>query len=439
VSNRSMRKRGFRGVAVAAAVLVLVFVSSRSFGQRLANNAVAGVGVIPDTHGAIAEILLHYDPDVYLELEPVYRDLFAALPYDVRVKVLCPTAAAADDFISSWDSVLEGRVADVINVGLPISVWARDRCIARQSLDLRSSSATFVPVAPWEYEPEKSNDLLLQDILHESRLAPTVMDSPLHVEGGNVVSNVRHAFFGSNVLSENGELAESRLAAELSRLLGRPYLSVGDEFGDVPWCHIDMYLTPISEDTVLVASPHFAFTLLSAHDDCEDDTEGCDELLGSVCPSDTLQNQFDSVAVLMQRNGYKVYRLPAIANVSDQWMITYNNILLDQHNGQRVVYMPVYNIPPLDRAALAIYRGLGFEVHAVDVSAIYERGGALRCIANVTRRRQSCSTPNQARAPGGIRLVNLAGAKAFDGILDRCRNRLAHRNQHNTWSQEGRP
>lgn len=439
MSNESMRKRRSLGLAVAAAILVVLVVPGRSSGQQLANSAAVHVGVIPDTHGAIAEILLHYDPDVSLKLEPVYRDLFAALPYDVRVKVLCPTAAAADDFISSWDSVLEGRVADVINVGLPISVWARDRCIARQSLDLRNSSATFVPVAPWEYEPEKSNDLLLQDILHEARLAPTVMDSPLHVEGGNVVSNVRHVFFGSNVLSENADLAELRLAAELSRLLGRPYLSVSDEFGNVPWCHIDMYLTPISEDAVLVASPRFAYALLSDHDDCEDGTESCDELLGSVCTSDTLQNQFDSVAALMQQNGYKVYRLPAIANVSDQWMITYNNILLDQHNGQRVVYMPVYDIPPLDRTALAIYRGLGFEVHAVDVSAIYDRGGALRCIANVTRRRQPSSTPKQAGAHGGIRLVDLAEAKAFDGILDRCRHRLARRSQRNTWSLERSP
>lgn len=439
MSSQSMGKRTFLGPAAAAAVLVLLLVPSRSSGQQPANSAPIHVSVIPDTHGAIAEILLHYDPDVALELEPVYRDLFEALPDNVRVTVLCPTAAAADDFISSWDSVLEGRVAYVINVGLPISIWARDRCIARQSLDLRNIGATFVPVASWQYEPEKSNDLLLQDILHEARLAPTVMNSPLHVEGGNVVSNMRHVFFGSNLLSENSELPESRLAVELSRLLGRAYLSVGDESGKVPWCHIDMYLTPISEDAVLVASPRFALTLLSADDACEDGTECCDDLLGSVCTSDTLQNQFDSVAALMQRNGYTVYRLPAIANVSDQWMITYNNILLDQHNGQRVAYIPIYDIPLLDRTALAIYRGLGFEVRTVDVSEIYERGGALRCIANVTRRRQQSGTPQRAGAYPGIRLLDLAGNQAFDGILQRCRHRLARRSHRNTWSSESWP
>ena len=434
-----MRIRRFFGPALAAATLVLLFAPSRGSGQQLPNDAATRVGVIPDTHGAIAEILLHYDPDVSYELEPVYRDLFAALPNDVRVKVLCPTATAADDFISSWDSVLEGRVADVINVGLPISVWARDRCIARQSLDLRSIGATFVPVASWLYEPEKSNDLLLQDILHEARLAHTVMNSPLHVEGGNVVSNMRHVFFGSNLLSENSELPESRLAVELNRLLGRAYLSVGDESGKVPWCHIDMYLTPISEDAVLVASPRFACEFFSDYDDWEDDDEYCDELPGSVCPSDTLQNQFDGVAALMQRNGYKVYRIPAIVNVPDQWMITYNNILLDQHNEQRVAYIPVYDIPALDRTALAIYRGLGFEVRTVDVSAIYERGGALRCIANVMQRRQLSGTPQRASANRGIRLLDLAGNQSFDWILDRCRHRLARRSHRNPWSSESWP
>ncbi|UCC30063.1 MAG: agmatine deiminase family protein [Phycisphaerales bacterium] len=439
MSNRSMRTRGFRGLAVATAILLLVFVPSRSCGQQPANGAAARVGVIPDTHGAIAEILLHYDPDVSVELEPVYRDLFAALPDDVRVKVLCPTAAAVDDFISSWESVLEERVADVINVGLPISVWARDRCIARQPLDLRSRSATFVPVPPWSYEQQKHNDLLLQDILHEARLAPGVLDSPLHIEGGNVVSNARHVFFGANVFSENGHVSDSRLTTELERLFGRAYLSVGDEYGDVPWCHIDMYLTPISEDTVLVASPRFAHMLLSADDDSFDVPNCWDELGGTACPSDWLQERFDSVAALAQQHGYKVRRVPVITDVAKEWMVTYNNVLLDQRRGERVVYMPVYGVPPLDHVAAAIYRGLGFEVHTVDVSELYERGGALRCVANVTQRRQVLGPPARTVSGGRLRVIDLAEAQAFDGILDRSRHRLASRSQRNAWGQKSWP
>ena len=439
MSNRSMRNRWSCGPAVVAVILGLLVAPSRSYGQQLASHTATHVGVIPDTHGAIAEILLQYDPDIHFELEPVYRDLFAALPNDVQLKVLCSTAAAVEDFARAWKSVLQERTVEVINVGLPISLWARDRCIARQSLDLNDTGATFVPVAPWDYEPEKSNDLLLQDILHEARLAPAVMDSPLHIEGGNIISNRRHVFFGANVLSENGNLSARRLESELTRLLGRPYLSVGSDSGEAPWCHIDMYFTPVSDDTVLVANPRLASKILSTHYGCDEDGDYWDELPGTTCPSEWLQDQFDNVAALAQRGGYKVYRVPAIANMPDQWMITYNNILLDERNGRKVVYMPVYAIPPLDQVATAIYQGLGFEVRTVDVSQVYNRGGALRCIANVIRRRQPGDTPTPGPADGRMRFVNLAGTKAFDGILDRCRHRLARRSHPNAWNHESWP
>ena len=51
----------------------------------------------------------------------------------------------------------------------------------------------------------------------------------------------------------------------------------------------------------------------------------------------------------------------------------------------------------LSEAAEAIYRGLGFEVKTVDVSGIYQLGGALRCTVNVTRRRPSYAVRQQPR------------------------------------------
>jgi hypothetical protein len=434
-----MRRSRLCGLA-AGAILLLTFCGpGRSWAQHTFGDALSRVSVIPDSQGAIAEILLHYDPDVSIELDPLYNDLLTALPRDVRIKVLCPSAGAVDDFIQSWECLLDGRSVDVINVGLPLSIWARDRCIARQSLDLRTMGATFVPVDRWEYEPEKTNDLLLQDILYEARLAPAVMDSPLHVEGGNIVSNGRHVFFGANVFFDNAGLPESQLAAELEWLLGRPYLSVGDELGKVPWSHVDMYLTPVGEDTVLVASPRLAYSLLSLDDDCGEDAEECDGFQNGVCPSDAWQEQFDAVAALMRENGYRVYRVPAIANVLDQWMITYNNVLMDQRDGQRIVYMPVYGVPSLDRAASAIYRGLGLEVRTVDVSAVFERGGALRCIVNVTRRAWASHIPKEATSGRRVRLINLGETHSFEGIVDRCRHRLAGRRRSTAWPEGALP
>jgi hypothetical protein len=120
-------------------------------------------------------------------------------------------------------------------------------------------------------------------------------------------------------------------------------------------------------------------------------------------------------------------------------MITYNNILIDERDGREIVYMPVYNVPPLDETAAAIYRGLGFEVHTVDVSQVYDLGGALRCMVNVTQRRQPNNIPRRSNAGNGMRLVDLAGDQSFNGILDRCRHRLAKRSHRNTWSSENLP
>ena len=45
---------------------------------------------------------------------------------------------------------------------------------------------------------------------------------------------------------------------ELLRVLGRPYVLVGDGQHLTPWCHVDMYLTPVDDETVLVASASVA-------------------------------------------------------------------------------------------------------------------------------------------------------------------------------------
>ena len=106
---------------------------------------------------------------------------------------------------------------------------------------------------------------------------------------------------------------------------------------------------------------------------------------------------FESIARKIARCGYRVVHLPALVDQQQSWMVTYNNVLIDCRGGSCTVYMPVYRIPNLDQAAEAIYRNLGFEVKTVDVSGIYQLGGALRCIVNVTRRRPSCAVHQQPR------------------------------------------
>ncbi|MHC4695481.1 MAG: hypothetical protein ACYTFA_01920 [Planctomycetota bacterium] len=132
-----------RRVLLSYALGVLVAATAHAGdGMRLPS---AGAGVIPDAHGAVAEILLHYVPDLAEELEPLYEGLFRELPLDVRLKVLCPTAKDTHEFADKCGPAMWGRHVNVGNVGVHISVWARDRCIARQPLSLRGVGPTFVP------------------------------------------------------------------------------------------------------------------------------------------------------------------------------------------------------------------------------------------------------------------------------------------------------
>jgi N-dimethylarginine dimethylaminohydrolase len=265
---------------------------------------------------------------------------------------------------------------------------------------------------------------------------PSVLDSSLHIEGGNVVSNSRHVFAGENVLRENDDIPEEELAEELRTVFGREYILVGDDDGEVPWCHIDMYLTPISNDTVLVANPRMAELMLSRYDGDGQETElgGGSEL--GACPSDLFQQRFDAVAALVQSRGYRVLRLPALAEAPDEWMVTYNNVIMDHRAGRRVVYMPVYDIPELDRLAATIYRSLGFEVRTIDVSEVYSRGGAIRCLANVTERRRAGVVAKKSTQDRRVRLLDLAGSRQYERLLHRSGERLARRGSRHSrrWS-----
>lgn len=347
--------------------------------------------VIPDSGGAIAELVLHYVPDTAFELEPVYRDLFACLPADVRLQVLCPSEEAVSEFRQHWAAQAEsgGRGVRLINVGRPISVWARDRRIARQDTFSLDAATTVVPSEASDYRDDQRNELDLPSVLASVSLVPGVLTSDLHIEGGNIVSNERHAFVGANVYDDNLVAASDLRAfdAELRRLLGRDYVILEDATGCVPWCHADMYLTPVDNHTVLVASPALAETLLRIASEAS--------LVPLDVPDHVLayglnpkgEVSCDSIAGLMTEYGYRVVRLPAVIGPNEEWMVTYNNCLMEDRGGCRVVYMPIYHVSPLDEAAAFMYEALGFDVHRIDVSAIYENGGALRCLANVTQRR----------------------------------------------------
>jgi len=383
--------------------------------------------VIPDTYGRIAHVVIQYDPDAGAALERTYRDLFRAMPTDVQFTILCPSAAATEEFECTWEGLLEGRTVRLVNVGIPISIWARDRCVFRQTLSLADRAESYVPVIDPTYEEQKINDLIAMEMLGRVSLIPSVLASPLQIEGGNVVSNRRHVFLGANIYEENESLTRSAVNSSVHEIFGRRPLILGDSNDAVPWCHIDMYVTPISDDTVMVASPRMAEMILETLLG----EEGSESIVADTgigeCAADSLQERFDNVASSLERQGYRVIRLPCIVNEAENYMVTYNNVIMDTRNGQRAVFMPVYDQPCLDLAAEAIYHGLGFEVHTINVADVYTNGGAVRCLFNVAQRRSDdADCPDVARRRQ-IYEVDLPRWKQFGHLLEQSSRRLAQR------------
>ena len=374
----------------------------------------ATASLVADDGGPIAELLLQYAANSEAELGAPYFDLFQHLGPNVRLQVCCPNEASVEAFSSRWGAAASanGRQVQVVNVNRPITVWARDRRICRQTPDGRSAPC-FVPTAHFTYDPEKQNDLVLSSMLWQQGLVPGVALSSFHLEGGNVVSNRRHIFIGANAFDDNPHrfTSEAAMFAELSKVFGRQAVAIQARDGQTPWIHTDMYLTPIDSRTILVSSP----------------TEGCRLLPGqtsvilpqrdrhvevefdSIAPDSIRQTRFDDVANQLTNMGYQVIRVPSLINVEKDWMVTYNNVLMDYQNGQRVVFMPVYHIPELDHAAAQIYRALGFEVRPVDVSPIFQLGGAIRCLTNVTRRLpfETRLQPQTAEGPGRLMVYSV--------------------------------
>ena len=377
--------------------------------------------VLPDTEGCISELTLHFVGYSEPDLAPTYRDLFRVLPSDVALKVLCPSAEDVEQFRLRWGPAASaaGRSVQVINVNQPITVWSRDRCIARETLPSHTPAGAVIPARIPEYDPEKCGELTVPQLLAAAGVIPRTQVIKLNLEGGNIVANERHAFVGANVYHENARLFEDECDIDevLEQVLGRPYLIMSDYDDRVPWCHVDMYLTPVDDDTVLVASPTLALTLLTSElcgpesaDDQEPSPEASEVLL-------TGGATLDSIAEQLEEWGYRVLRLPALLDPHEQWMITYNNVLMERRGAERIVYLPAYGFPPLDSAAASIYRALGFQVRLIDVSVIYKYGGSIRCLANVTARRDYAGSTSRSALCAPDRALAAQRSSAFSALV----------------------
>ncbi len=373
----------------------------------------------PDDGGKILEVTLHYCQENEEDMEDFYQDFFKKFNQSARLLIVCATSDCESFFNETYGALARagGREVNTVVVDRLLSIWARDRRVARQS-ESGHPERSFIPPPQELYTDDKLSELTLAEILWSKGVAPRALTESFILEGGNLVSNQRHIFVGKNVLSENGSRFEDEEEAlqTMERIFGKPVIWLEDEQGAPPWFHADMYLAALDETTVALADPTLGLRLLNGRraDKLKwDKISGWKTRLPSglkvdfSAPQSRIATGLETVKRRLEGLGYKVIRLPALVNEEDEWMVSYTNVLMERDGGVKKVYLPRYAIPALDSAARKSWELEGFQVLDVNVSNVFDLGGAIRCIANVTLRE-----PAPQKVPGSTLIEEPAVSQA---------------------------
>jgi hypothetical protein len=164
--------------------------------------------------------------------------------------------------------------------------------------------------------------------------------------------------------------------------------------------HLDMAITPFDEKTVAVGDPSMvkrALEKMTPKRRKEVEKQLSELLERPVSLRGLTENRersdypnqqqdFDKYASNMEKEGYRVLRVPYSEPTWGTPNITYSNNLIERftkEDGTHVkrVFLPVYGIKELDKIALDTYKGEGFEVFPIPLASLASRKGALRCIS----------------------------------------------------------
>ena len=350
--------------------------------------------VLSDTSGSIGKLVMNIPREERDQIVPVLRDFLEQL--DPRIDL---TFSCSDEYsVSALMHCLQtGREhvpwnTEVVVTGFDLTPWARDRRIARSGLQGSERSSLVPPAKDW-YDINRRNEIKLPFILEDLKIAPEATPLPFILDGGNLVNDADYAFIGGNNIALNRNLIPK--AQDFKRMLalylGKKVIHVFARKQQVPWEHIDMYVTPLAGKKIMVGSPALAQEIFAQVS--ENHPIVSEKFLKTSFSKERTQ-LFDDVAIQLGKLGCEVIRVPVVPHYTDHWMITYNNVLMDFRDHRSVVYLPVFGIKSLDRFAENVYLDAGFEVRKVNLYTLYRHGGTLRCFANVTKR-----IPNSGSIP----------------------------------------
>jgi len=349
---------------------------------RAARAPYAAGPVLSESDGRMREAVIHYVSGAAPIVEQAYRQFLGQLPSDVTVHVVCPDRAAFDDLVGRMGPV--ACPLQPVVVGHEITCWSRDRWLALEPAGYGKPIVLLSPRAEAGAElwPLRAGDARVADDLARA-LGRRVLSqrSELYFDGGDFLADDRTVFVAPAVLRRNLQRTvqtEEELIDLLARTLQRRIVL----FKEAPEHHVAMYMMTVGDGAVLVGDPSLAKALLP------------NEAVAGLCPtgggadfSEGTQRLFDSVAEQCRAAGYRVVRVPTVPGRDGRTYLTYLNVVIDQRDGRRIVYLPTYDaVPRLNEAAAETWRSLGYEVRPVDCSAVYSHFGTLGCLVNVLGR-----------------------------------------------------
>jgi len=339
-------------------------------------NANAGVMVIaPDNEGALTQVVIHFTSGPLTRFQETYVDLLSSFSPDSEKVVVCRDAREWERFLEFYATFNNGAAPDEhyrpVLTNKEITPWARDRYQLAKLFGDRVLMAPLPETISSEY---RENEFAVPELLVDA-FSLKLHRPSFRFDGGDFTASRTVLYAGAGLLRKNnsnryGVAAELR--RELEILTGMKVVLLGEQ-GTMPEHHIGMFITPLDDQTVMVADPFLARMI-------------SDELPADSDFSDTRLASFQNLARCLQREGLRAISLPLVPLTDRTSYITYNNVLMEERDGERIVYLPVYGLLELDTAAREIYEREGFTVQPVRVGKIFRLGGSVRCLVNVLAR-----------------------------------------------------
>lgn len=301
--------------------------------------------IVTDAGGRVREVVLHFVPGATYAY-PAWRDFLRGLDAETEVVVVCENAdaeRAMRSCLADWGVAHPERFRAIF-LGKALTPWCHDRFLATDRI-------LWAPPEPHRGGPERTNEWHAPWAV--GRRGFEVRVAPFRFEGGDLAATDRYVFATEVLVSRNPELPRAELRRLVEEVCGRKLILIE---GEVPDHHIGMFFAPVDEETMLVG-----------------DARACGDV--------EMIRRLDHVAATLEREGFRVLRIPLATTEREYAYVTYTNVMLSG----KTVFLPVFGVES-DEEAIGIYRSLGFEVTTIDVRGIYKMGGTLRCLLHILKR-----------------------------------------------------